>query len=117
MRSEWPQWQGPRLPAALHAAVGTAEHRYVGKAIAISCTPVFDMFLLKTRPRSPVDDLTRRELQIARHFAAGPTNKEIARAVGLSPATVRNHLSAIYLKLGIGDKAELATLLSVWADD
>jgi len=117
MQSEWPQWRGPRLPEPLVNGLGNAAQRYVGRTIAVSFVPVFDMLLLKARPRSAVDGLSRRELEIAHHFAGGLTNKEIAREVDLSPATVRNHLSSIYLKLGIDNKAELATLLSAWAAD
>jgi len=117
MRAEWPQWSGPRLPEPLAKGYGAARHRYVGKAITVRFVPVFDMFLLKVRTRTAVDDLSKRELEIARHFADGLTNKEIAREADLSPATVRNHLSSIYLKLGVDNKAELATLLSAWAAD
>ena len=115
LRLEWPQWCGPRLPELL--SNGRPAQRYVGRAIAVRFVPVLDMFLLKARPRTAVDDLSRRELEIAHHFAQGLTNKEIAQKAGLAPATVRNHLSSIYLKLGIGNKAELATMLSVWAAD
>lgn len=109
IRREWPQWHGPRLPEPLCKEY--AAQRYVGKTIAVHFMPVLDMFLLKARPRTAVDDLSKRELEIARHFGGGLTNKEIAREVDLSPATVRNHLSSIYLKLGVDNKAELATLL------
>lgn len=111
MRREWPQWHGPRLPEPLTKGLDSAAQRYVGKTIAVHFMLVFDMFLLNARPRTAVDDLSKRELEIARHFANGLTNKEIALKVGLSPATVRNHLSSIYLKLGVDNKAELATLL------
>ncbi len=114
VQSEWPDWRGPRLPEPL--AKGTASRRYAGRAITVRFVPVLDMFLLKARPRTLVDDLSRRELEIARHFAEGLTNKEIAQEAGLAPATVRNHLGTIYLKLGVNNKAELATLLSNWAD-
>lgn len=115
IRREWPQWHGPRLPEPLYKECTV--QRYVGKAITVRLVPVLDMFLLKARPRTPVDDLSKRELEIARHFANGLTNKEIAQKVGLSPATVRNHISSIYLKLGVDNKAELATLLAAWNAD
>lgn len=114
MRQEWPQWYGPHLPGPLAGGFGAASKRYVGKAVAVRSMPVQDMFLLKVRPRTAVDDLSKRELEIARHFANGLTNKEIAREADLSPATVRNHLSSIYLKLGVNNKAELATMLLAW---
>lgn len=116
MQSEWPGWRGPRLPEPLAQGLGNTAQRYIGRTIAVRFVPVLDMFLLKARPRMAVDDLSRRELEIARHFADGLTNKEIAQEAGLAPATVRNHLSSIYLKLGVDNKAGLATLLSAWAE-
>lgn len=117
MQSEWPEWRGPRLPEPLAKGLCDTAQRYAGKTIAVRFVPVLDMFLLKARPRMAVDDLSRRELEIARHFADGLTNKEIAQKTSLAPATVRNHLSSIYLKLGVDNKAGLATMLSAWAAD
>lgn len=55
--------------------------------------------------------LTEREQQIAQHYAQGKTYKEIARALHISPSTVRNHITRIYAKLEIGNKAELIQYL------
>ncbi len=56
-----------------------------------------------------LDRLTGRErdllLQLD-HFP-GASNKEIARHLNLSENTVRNHLSSIYLKLGVSGRLEL----------
>lgn len=60
--------------------------------------------------------LTAREAEIARRYARGLSCKNIARELGLSPATVRNHLSAAYDKLEVSDKATLANLLSAAAN-
>jgi TolB-like protein/DNA-binding CsgD family transcriptional regulator len=51
--------------------------------------------------------LSRREFAVAGHYAEGQTYKEIARDLGVSPATIRNHLASIYRKLGISNKAQL----------
>jgi FixJ family two-component response regulator len=40
-------------------------------------------------------DLTVRQLEILKMFAKGPTNKEIAQALGISDSTVRNHVNSI----------------------
>lgn len=45
--------------------------------------------------------LTRRERDVLALIAEGKSNKDIARALGLSPDTVRNHTSAVYARLGI----------------
>lgn len=63
------------------------------------------------RPASAGDRLTRREHEVATLIAEGRTHKEIARALRLSPATVRNHTSAIYQKTGVGSRAALTRLL------
>jgi DNA-binding CsgD family transcriptional regulator len=56
-----------------------------------------------------------RELDVARKFAEGFSYQDLAAAMHISPATVRNHLKNIYAKLGIGigigDKAALANLV------
>jgi DNA-binding NarL/FixJ family response regulator len=54
-----------------------------------------------------VDDhgLTRRELEVLRHLAAGETNKAIAAELVLSARTVDRHVSNIYAKLGVSSRA------------
>ena len=54
-----------------------------------------------TRSGSPVDDLTDRQLEVVRLVAQGYTNRAIAEELVLSEKSVENHLSRIYLALGI----------------
>jgi two-component system, NarL family, response regulator len=54
-------------------------------------------------------DLTVRELEVLKMLAKGPTNKEIARALGISDNTVRNHVNSIIEKLDVSDRTEAAT--------
>ncbi|MBC6445977.1 helix-turn-helix domain-containing protein [Actinokineospora xionganensis] len=54
------------------------------------------------------DRLTDTQRGIARLAGAGMTNQQIARRVQLSPHTVNYHLRAMYRKLGISSRAELA---------
>lgn len=114
LRTEFPEWQGPRLPEALTASLLAREtEAYRGKAIAAARlreTPD-GMLLVGVRPVSTVDRLTARERAVARDFAAGRTYKEIASRFGVSPATVRNQLQAAYAKLGVTRKIELAKIL------
>ena len=51
--------------------------------------------------RSRVSSLSPRELEIAQLAAARRTNAEIAEALHLSEATVKNHLKRIFDKLGL----------------
>jgi DNA-binding NarL/FixJ family response regulator len=50
-------------------------------------------------------ELTAREREILDLVAAGSGNHEIARRLVLSEKTVRNHVSAILLKLQVPDRA------------
>jgi DNA-binding CsgD family transcriptional regulator len=56
--------------------------------------------------------LTEREQEIARLVAEGATNREIAQALFLSPKTIERHVSNVFKKLGVRNRAELASLVS-----
>ncbi|MBI3965569.1 MAG: response regulator transcription factor [Chloroflexi bacterium] len=58
--------------------------------------------------------LTDRQLEILRLVAAGKSNREIGSTLDLSENTVRNHLQAIYNKLGVRQRtlAVLAAALT-----
>lgn len=49
--------------------------------------------------------LTAREIQVVQLVARGMTNPEIGAELGLSPATVKQHMARIAVKLGTGDRA------------
>lgn len=53
-------------------------------------------------------ELTEQELRVLGLVAEGKTNKEIARALHLSNGTVRNYVSNLMHKLGVGNRAEAA---------
>ena len=63
-----------------------------------------------TVPRPAVEEsfpeLTTREREILDRVAAGERNGAIARALGLAPKTVSNHLSSIFVKLAVADRSE-----------
>lgn len=54
------------------------------------------------------DQLTQREYDVARQVGQGANNKEIALALGVSERTVKAHLTAIFDKLGLRDRVQLA---------
>ncbi|KWX84730.1 hypothetical protein AMQ83_29015 [Paenibacillus riograndensis] len=56
-------------------------------------------------PLNPYD-LTERELEVLQELTEGLRNKQIAQKLHLSEGTVRNYISAIYLKLQVGDRDE-----------
>ena len=51
-------------------------------------------------------ELTYREREILALIAGHPTNPEIANHLHLSQNTVRNHVSNIYTKLQVADRAQ-----------
>jgi DNA-binding NarL/FixJ family response regulator len=59
------------------------------------------------RPLVADNQLTTREQEVLRHIADGQSNKQIARALGLSVRTVETHRLNIKRKLGIEGQAEL----------
>jgi DNA-binding NarL/FixJ family response regulator len=62
-----------------------------------------------THQASDRELLTDRERDILRLARRGLPNPQIAQALHLSPGTVRNHLSAIYRKLGVHSRYEALT--------
>jgi len=81
-------------PDELFAAI----HSAASGRTALSA-PVADRLL--ARMRSPRPTLSEREHEILGQLARGLGNREIARALFISEATVKTHLGRIYGKLGV----------------
>ena len=67
--------------------------------------------LLESAPLSlprPADTLTQREKVIVSYLVQGWRNREIAQHLSISEQTVKNHLRAVYDKVGVSDRLELA---------
>lgn len=60
----------------------------------------------------PKAQLTPRQREVAEYAAAGATAAEIADTLEISTATVHDHIRSIYERLGIGSRAELASLIA-----
>jgi len=58
-------------------------------------------------PLRPVDTLTRREKTVISYLMQGWRNREIANQLSITEQTVKNHLRAIYDKVGVSDRLEL----------
>jgi DNA-binding CsgD family transcriptional regulator len=61
------------------------------------------------RRRHPVPRLTPRQNDLLRLLAAGHTNAQIARRLGISEGTVRTHLENIYEKLHVSSRTAAVT--------
>ena len=57
-------------------------------------------------PAPAGDDLTPREAEVLRLIAAGKSNREIARALFVSEATVKTHVNRIFAKTGSRDRGQ-----------
>jgi DNA-binding NarL/FixJ family response regulator len=66
-------------------------------------------FFSASKPAAPSEafpELTAREAEVLDLIAQGWNNAEIARRLYLSQKTVRNHVSNIFLKLQVADRAQ-----------
>ena len=59
--------------------------------------------------------IRRREKEVAAGVRQGLTNKQIARAIGTAPTTVKTHLERIFDKLGVRNRVQVA--LAIYAQN
>jgi DNA-binding NarL/FixJ family response regulator len=97
-------------PAALATAVRAvaAGHVLLGPQIAAELLAQAGAAAGRERPGP---QLTAREHEVLGLIAAGRSNREIARALGLAEKTVKTHVSSILMKLGVADRTQAA----LWA--
>jgi DNA-binding NarL/FixJ family response regulator len=67
---------------------------------------VLDMLSGNSTNKEFYDGLTAREIEILKLLAAGMANKQVAYRLKISEKTVRNHITAIFEKLKISDRAQ-----------
>jgi PAS domain S-box-containing protein len=61
--------------------------------------------------------LSARELEVTRRLAEGARTRDVARALDITSNTVRNHLKAVFRKLGVHDQAELIGRIRAWSEN
>jgi RNA polymerase sigma factor (sigma-70 family) len=104
------EWDGfIRIPEEVMRKV-RSDRIWHGQTVTVRPSAFEDKHFLHVRHQPARSALSPRERQVAELFAAGLTNKEVARTLGTSPSTVRNQLERIYDKLEIGSKSELVAL-------
>lgn len=78
-----------------------------GPAMALRLTNFFQLIEASPRPADVIfPELTDREREILDLIAQGLNNQEIANGLYISPKTVSNHISNIFNKLQVADRAQ-----------
>ncbi len=90
----------PARATRIAAELATLAERYDDVAVAATPNP------------EVVAALTKAERRVAEAVAAGRTNREVADHLFVSVKTVDFHLQAIYRKLGVRSRTELAVLMA-----
>ena len=106
-----PSSTGHRLGAVLSRATpftGAERARLATVGPVLACA----ILAAGRTPTAGCDLLTEREAVVLRSVATGMTDKQAARALGVSPRTVGKHLEHIYAKLGVAGRTEAAA--QVW---
>ena len=93
----------------VRAILGVADGQAVyGAPVAKRISEYFRTGESYRTTRTPFPDLTPRERDVLSLLADGARNSEIARHLGMSEKTVRNHVSAILTKLQVPDRTAAA---------
>lgn len=85
----------------------------MGRLVVLTRMAEDDLLILRVRPRLPADSLSARQLLVALQVARGLSHKEVARVLEIAPATVRNHIQAIHVRLRVHNSAELVEQLQL----
>jgi DNA-binding NarL/FixJ family response regulator len=110
---------GALRAGALGYLTKDATRAEIGRAVLAAAAgqavldPEVQQRLLSAAVRAPVpaaepsdNDLTPRESEVLRLIAAGKSNREIARALFVSEATVKTHVNRIFAKTGSRDRGQ-----------
>jgi DNA-binding CsgD family transcriptional regulator len=92
--------------ASRHVAAA-ARRVHAGRAVGLQIAPRAGWVPLgaTTARDRPAIPLSAREQEVLRLVAAGLTDAQVARQLGLSPRTVSKHLERVYARLGVPNRA------------
>jgi predicted ATPase/DNA-binding CsgD family transcriptional regulator/DNA-binding XRE family transcriptional regulator len=99
-----------RAAQALAAEIGSP-HLVAAADAALAEIGITGVQPARTNPAAPAalpGNVTNRQAEVLGLLAAGLTNKQIAAALFLSPATVERHLATVYRNLGLTGRVEAA---------
>lgn len=96
--------------AALSAGEASAHLRHEARSGQFNPDIVEQMIATATksapiRKKTAEPMLSPREAEVLRHISLGASNKEAARALGLSPSTIATHVESVFRKLGCSTRA------------
>ena len=101
------------LPKAMEIDALIASLQCLAAGETVFCEPA-----QCTEPVALADDppqqfgLTARQVSVLQLLATGATNKVIAQNLGISPATVKNHLDSIFEKMGATNRLQAVMMAS-----
>lgn len=93
-------------PEILPLAEITKVHRQ-GHDLVVDAGGDTVVAVLTPRRQVGLDDLTRRERQVASLVAAGSTNRQIAVSLSIALGTVKDHVHAVLTKTGFETRSQL----------
>jgi DNA-binding CsgD family transcriptional regulator len=111
---------GPGVPPSASVRLTSGRWLTVHGAALNNCGPDPDTVAVTLAPstvaelepiRLALHGLTPREREVAQLVTRGVSNDEIARMLWISRHTVKDHVKAVYAKLGVGGRAELSAKL------
>jgi DNA-binding NarL/FixJ family response regulator len=117
----WPTVVRVLMSGTSDAAVCASARRlglmgYVPKALEPSAFVTAIETVLSGEPWFPADDssssgtgrglLTERQAGVLSCVAAGQSNKQVARSLGISERTIKYHLEGIFIRLEVANRAE-----------
>src|SRR5262249_29213950 len=80
-----------------------------GALLALLRPPLHQAYLNAERRRRGSPQLTRRQWELLGLVAAGHTNAQIARRLGVTEGTVRKHLENVYARLQVSSRTAAVT--------
>lgn len=112
LRAVAPDWRGPKIPPELEPLQTGERASLVLGGYEFTARRANDRTLFAVAARSRALGLSPAEARVARLYAGGLTQRDIAVRLGVSGSTVRNQLSAVYLKFDVHTKIGLARRLN-----
>jgi DNA-binding NarL/FixJ family response regulator len=101
--------------ASIDELIEAIRRVYKGEALIqpVIATKVLKEFTLISQRQTRIgdrfyNDLTEKEKEILRLIALGGTNKEIAKKLGITEKTVKNHISNIFQALHVNNRTKAA---------